>query len=276
MSMPHLHIALCQMLVVDSKEANIAKAKNMINEAAEKGAQIIMLPEMFNCPYDIQYFRSYAEQLPAGETMAMLAAAARKNKIYLIGGSIPEIDQQGNVYNTSLLYDPQGNLIGKHRKIHLFDIHIQGRISFQESRVLTPGNAITVVDTAYGRIGIAVCYDIRFPELFRTMAQAGATLIFVPAAFNMTTGPLHWETLFRSRALDNQVFVMGNSPARNEDSSYRAYGHSLVVNPWGQVIARATEKETILNAILNMAEINETREAIPVWQHRRPDVYQIN
>jgi len=275
--MNNLRVALCQMMVVkESKKANILKAKTMIYEAADKGAEIIALPEMFNCPYNNKHFREYAETYPDGETLNMISSAAKEKNVFIIGGSIPEIDEQGRVFNTSFVFDNKGVLIGKHRKVHLFDVDIKNGISFKESEVLTSGSGITVVDTPWGKVGIAICYDIRFPELIRIMALKGAKIVFIPAAFNMTTGPAHWELLFKSRALDNQIFVAGISPARNENYSYVAYGNSLIVNPWGSITSRLDEKEGILIQDIDLEYIDQIRESLPLLKHRRGDIYKLD
>lgn len=274
--MDKVRIALCQMMVVAGKKENKERAKKMIYDAADKGAKIVSLPEMFNCPYDNKRFREYAETFPQGETIKMLSNAAKEKNIYLIGGSIPELDDQGRVYNTSFIFDNKGNLIGKHRKMHLFDIDIKDRVSFKESEVLTGGKDVTIVDTEYGKIGVAICYDIRFPELLRIMALKGAKLVFIPAAFNMTTGPAHWEILFKSRALDNQIYVAGISTARDINYSYVAYGNSIVVSPWGEVVSRLDEKEAILIEDIDFDYINEVRESLPLLKHRREDVYRVS
>lgn len=270
-------IGLCQMKVLScSKKSNIEKAKSMIVQATDKGADIVVLPEMFNCPYDIKNFREYAEaEYCYGDTLKMLSSVSREKKILLIGGSIPELDQKGNVYNTSFVFNKDGNLIGKHRKMHLFDIDIKNKITFKESKVLTPGNKITIIDTKWGKIGIAICYDIRFPELIRLMALNGAKIVFIPAAFNMTTGPAHWELLFRSRAVDNQIYIAGISPARDINYSYVAYGHSLVVNPWGTITDILDEKEGILISELDLDYINDVRESLPIIKNRRKDIYDL-
>ncbi|QXE17463.1 carbon-nitrogen hydrolase [Clostridium sp. 001] len=270
-------IGLCQMKVLScSKKSNIEKAKSMIVQATDKGADIVVLPEMFNCPYDIKNFREYAEaEYFYGDTLKMLSSVSREKKILLIGGSIPELDQKGNVYNTSFVFNKDGNLIGKHRKMHLFDIDIKNKITFKESKVLTPGNKITIIDTKWGKIGIAICYDIRFPELIRLMALNGAKILFIPAAFNMTTGPAHWELLFRSRAVDNQIYIAGISPARDINYSYVAYGHSLVVNPWGTITDILDEKEGILISELDLDYINDVRESLPIIKNRRKDIYDL-
>jgi omega-amidase len=270
-----VNIALCQIQVSRDKQNNLTKALEMIAQAASQGAEIVMLPEMFNCPYDHQYFRPYAERLPGGETEKKLSEAAKKAGIYLIGGSIPELSSDESVYNLSLIFDSKGNVIAKHRKVHLFDIQVKDGIQFQESATLSAGDQVTVVDTPWGKIGVVICYDIRFPELTRLMTMEGAKIIFVPAAFNMTTGPAHWELLFRSRALDNEVFMVGCSPARDLQSSYVAYGHSLVTNPWGKVVGELGDGEGILNVTLDLDEIDQVRQSIPIWQHRREDIYTL-
>ncbi|OAA82824.1 carbon-nitrogen hydrolase family protein [Clostridium ljungdahlii] len=270
-------IGLCQMKVLScSKKSNIEKAKSMIVQATDKGADIVVLPEMFNCPYDIKNFREYAEaEYCYGDTLEMLSSVSREKRILLIGGSIPELDHKGNVYNTSFVFNKDGNLIGKYRKIHLFDIDIKNKMTFKESKVLTPGNKITIIDTKWGKIGIAICYDIRFPELIRLMALNGAKIIFIPAAFNMTTGPDHWQLLFRSRAVDNQIYIAGISPARDINYSYVAYGHSLVVNPWGTITDILDEKEGILISELDLDYINDVRESLPIIKNRRKDIYDL-
>ncbi|KYH35972.1 2-oxoglutaramate amidase [Clostridium tepidiprofundi DSM 19306] len=271
--MSTVKVAICQMIVTDNKMKNIVKAEEMIVKASEKGAKLVVLPEMFNCPYDKKYFAEFAESYPCGCTIKMLSKVSKENKIYLIGGSIPERDSEGRIYNSSFIFDSNGNLIGKHRKIHLFDIDIEGKIKFKESDTLHGGNDITVFNTEYGKIGVAICYDIRFPELIRLMVLNGAEIIVIPAAFNMTTGPAHWETLFKCRALDNQVYMLGCAPARNVNAFYISYGNSIITDPWGCVIGRLGEEEGILIQDLNLDRIKRVRAELPLLKHRRTDVY---
>lgn len=271
--MDKVTIAMCQIINTIEKKDNIQKAKKMIEDAASKGADIVILPEIFNCPYHYSYFRINAEKFAEGETLKMLSKAAKDNNIYLFAGSIPELDEENNVYNTCFIFNRCGELIGKHRKVHLFDVDIECGIKFQESKTFTRGSSITVVDTEYGKIGAAICYDIRFPELIRLMTLEGAKIIIIPAAFNMTTGPAHWETLFKCRSLDNQVYMIGCSPARNTQSSYVAYGNSIVTNPWGEVIYRMDEKEGILLCNLDLDYVSKVREQLPILKHRRTDIY---
>ncbi|KAK4493273.1 hypothetical protein RD792_017848, partial [Penstemon davidsonii] len=201
-------IALCQLSVTANKERNIAHARKVIEEAAEKGARLVLLPEIWNSPYSNDSFPVYAEDIDAGgdesPSTAMLAELAQSLQITIVGGSIPE--RSGDkLYNTCCVFDTDGKLKAKHRKIHLFDIDIPGQMTFKESKTLTAGETPTIVDTDVGRIGIGICYDIQFQELAAIYAARGAHLLCYPGAFNMTTGPLHWELMQRARAADCQV-----------------------------------------------------------------------
>jgi predicted amidohydrolase len=159
--------------------------------------------------------------------------------------------------------------------MHLFDIDVSGGQRFRESDTLSPGGQITVVETTFGKIGVAICYDLRFPELARLMALQGATILAYPGAFNMTTGPAHWEILFRTRALDNQVYVLGCAPARNETAGYISYGHSIAVSPWGKTVAQLDAREDCLLTELDLDEVERVRRELPLLQHRRTDVYKL-
>ena len=264
-------IALCQMKVTESKNSNIDNARKMISESAEKGAQLVVLPEMWNCPYSNQYFTEYSEP-EGGDTYAFLSEAAKTHQIYLIGGYIPEMNN-GRVYNSSYSFDRKGGLIGKHQKAHLFDIDVKGGIRFMESETLTAGTQSTIIDTEFGKIGVAICFDVRFPELFRKMTLEGAKLHVLPAAFNMTTGPAHWELSMRARALDNQVFFAACSPARDISGPYVAFGHSCVVTPWGDVCGKTDHRESIVLAEVDFDYVDSIREQLPLLKARRPELY---
>ncbi|KAL3422961.1 nitrilase family protein [Phlyctema vagabunda] len=275
-------LALIQLASGADKAVNLAHARDKVLEAASQGAKIIVLPECFNSPYGTQYFPDYAEQLlpspPTSEqspSFHALSSIAKEANAYLVGGSIPEIEPESkNYYNTSLTFSPVGELLATHRKVHLFDIDIPGKIKFKESEVLTPGNNITLVDLPeYGKIAVAICYDIRFPELAMIAARKGAFALFYPGAFNLTTGPMHWKLLGQGRAADNQCYVALCSPARDLSASYHAWGHSLVVDPIAKVITEAGETEEIVYADLDGAKIEETRKGIPIYSQRRFDVY---
>ncbi|WP_066503104.1 carbon-nitrogen hydrolase family protein [Abyssisolibacter fermentans] len=267
-------IGVCQMKIEADKLLNLKTAERGINKAVKKGSDIVVLPEMFNCPYDNSVFRDYAENQNDSETLKFLSKQAQDNNVCIVGGSIPELDK-GKIYNTSFVFDKNGEIIAKHRKVHLFDIDVKGGVRFKESDTLTAGNKITVFNTVFGKIGLCICYDIRFPELSRLMAQLGAKIIIIPAAFNMTTGPMHWEMLFKVRALDNQVFMVGAAPARSEEASYVAYGNSILTDPWGRVVNKLGSKEEVMVCEIDLSLINQVREQLPILKHRRLDIYEL-
>eukprot|EP01113_Clastostelium_recurvatum_P038030 TRINITY_DN5626_c0_g1_i3.p1 TRINITY_DN5626_c0_g1~~TRINITY_DN5626_c0_g1_i3.p1 ORF type:complete len:307 (-),score=72.83 TRINITY_DN5626_c0_g1_i3:30-881(-) len=266
--------AACQLMVGSDKDANIQTARKAVEHAAQGGAHMVALPECWNCPYSSSSFPTYAETVPDGPSTKALANLAATLKIYLIGGSIPERDGD-KLYNTSVVFDPKGDIIAKHRKLHLFDIDVPGKITFKESDTLSAGTTPTVFDTAYGRIGLGICYDMRFPELALLYAKRGARFLCYPGAFNMTTGPAHWELLQRGRAVDNQVYVATISPARNPDSTYTAWGHSSIISPWGEVVATTDHAEGIVYADIDMSRVEEMRTNIPVYKQKRTDLYNV-
>ncbi|KAL1915077.1 uncharacterized protein VTP21DRAFT_7558 [Calcarisporiella thermophila] len=275
-SMPNqsFKLALIQLAVGSDKNVNVRNARAKVLEAAERGANVVCLPECFNSPYGTSYFPEYAEPIPSGPTVQALSQMAKDANVYLIGGSIPEREETtGNLYNTCTIFDPKGELVAKHRKIHLFDIDIPGKIRFQESETLSAGNNLTHFSTVYGKIGIGICYDIRFSEMASIAARKGCIAMIYPGAFNTTTGPMHWELLQRARAVDNQFFVAACSPARSEDATYQAWGHSTIVNPKGEVIATTLEKPDIIYGDIDPELIEKCRMEIPVTMQRRYDVY---
>jgi omega-amidase len=252
-----------------------------VRRARDSGAQLVLLPEMFNCPYDNASFPKFCEEVPLPSqephperhpTSAFARAIAKECGVYLVAGSFPEVDGE-RLYNTCLVVDPQGRVLAKHRKAHLFDINIPGGIQFKESDTLSPGNAVTVVDTALGKLGVGICYDMRFAEYAQACVAAGATVLCYPGAFNTVTGPAHWELLQRARAVDNQVFVLTCSPARNPDSKYQAWGYSSAISPWGEVLATTEHDEALVLATLDMGRVDETRQRIPIHAQKRYDLY---
>ncbi len=268
-----LRIAQVQMSVTRNKDENIHRAARMIRQAAEQGAELAMLPEMFCCPYENAAFRPYGEA-EGGPAQQALSALAGELGIWIVGGSVPELEDE-KVYNTSYVYDSSGRQVARHRKMHLFDIDVEGGQRFMESDTLSPGNEVTVFDTPWGRMGLCICFDLRFEELSRLMTLQGAQIILTPAAFNMTTGPAHWELLFRQRAVDNQLFTVGTSPARDEAGSYVAWGHSIVCDPWGSVIRQCGAGEELAVTDLDLTRIAAVRRQLPILSARRTDVYQL-
>ncbi len=273
--MQNIKVGVIQMSVSDDKETNLKKAHSMIKKACRQGAQMVVLPEVFNSPYQTELFPEYAEPYP-GPTTRLLSSLAAEHEVLLVGGSIIEKDGEGKLYNSSFVFDEKGQLLGRHRKVHLFDINIPGKITFRESDTLNSGDSITVIRHQGLCFSLMICYDFRFPELARAAVLEGAKLLVVPAAFTVTTGEAHWELLMRSRAVDNQCFVIAASPARNPESSYQAWGHSMVVDPWGRIMAEAGEEEGIIYAELDFEQVEQIRQQLPLLEHRRQDLYQLN
>lgn len=267
-------VALIQTMVYADKEKNVKNAVKMIDKVSKEGADIAVLPEMFCCPYNTSYFREYGEE-EGGYAYKVLCEAANSSCIYVVAGTIPELEGV-HVYNTSYVFDIKGNRVAKHRKMHLFDIDVEGGQYFKESDVLSPGRDVTVFDTEFCKVGLGICYDIRFPELSRLMALEGAEVIIFPAAFNMTTGPAHWELNFRGRALDNQVYTIGVAPARDLKASYHSYGNSIVVSPWGNVINRMDEKEGYIIQEIDLDYVKKVRNELPLLKHLRRDIYKLS
>ena len=268
-----MRVALIQMPVTADREGNLRTAAEKLRQAAAGGADIAVLPEMFCCPYENRCFRPYGEEA-GGPAQAMLSQTAAETGMYVVGGSIPELED-GRVYNTCFVYGPDGAQLARHRKAHLFDIDVPGGQRFKESDTFSPGDSITTFKTKFGTMGLCICFDLRFEELARCMCLRGAKVIFVPAAFNMTTGPAHWELLFRQRAVDNQCFTVGVSPARDEQGSYVAYGNSIAVDPWGAMLCRAGAEETTLYADLDMDRLEAVRAQLPILSARRTDLYEV-
>lgn len=266
-----MRIALVQMPVTADKKENLLCAEACIESAAKAKADIVVLPEMFNCPYSSDYFPSFAE-IRGEESWQCMSKAAKRHGIYLVGGSMPERDR-GSVYNTSFVFDRNGEEIACHRKMHLFDVEIENGQRFYESETLSPGDSVTVFDTEFCKMGLCICFDFRFPELSRLMALKGAKMVLVPAAFNMTTGPAHWETLFRQRAVDDQVYTVGVAPARDEQGCYVSYGNSIICSPWGKMVCRAGAGPKIVHGVIDLDEVERIRKQLPLLSARRDDIY---
>ncbi len=269
-----LKTAQIQMKVLTKKTDALDLAEKLIEEEVPRDTDLICLPEMFCCPYESIHFPAYAEP-EGGPAWRRLSQIARDRGCWLQAGSVPEIDEAGHIYNTAYVFDRTGRQAARHRKTHLFDIDVEGGQHFHESETLTAGDQVTVFETEFGPVGLCICYDIRFPEMVRLMADRGARLILVPAAFNLTTGPLHWELLFRSQAMYSQVYCLGTSDARDPAASYQAWGHTLAADPWGRVTGELDEKPGVLLSTLDLSEADRVRDQIPLLRHRRKDLYHI-
>ena len=264
-----------QMPVQPVKEDNLAAVHRYLDTCKAGGADLVVLPEMFDCPYHKSLFRPFAEP-DGGMVWQTLSDEAKRCGIYLVAGSVPELGGDGKIYNTCYVFDRAGRQIAKHRKMHLFDLELEGEKPVRESDVLSAGSAATVFDTEFGKMGVCVCYDMRFPELLRRMADQGAQVVFAPAAFFYKTGQAHWEMLLRMRAVDNQCFVVGAAPAADPTGGYKVWGHSMIVDPWGEILAEAeADTDCVIGAEADLSRIDSIRRQLPLLRHRRQDIYRI-
>lgn len=268
-----MRVGLCQLPVTPDLKRNHDCMRSMVMQAAESGCDVVCLPEMWPCPYENEVFVAFAEPVH-GETWRWMQETAADAGVLLIAGSVPEQDGD-RIHNTCYVFSPEGEQIARHRKVHLFDIDVPGQ-RFMESDTFTPGDTFTVFDSPFGKLGVAICFDIRFVEQFRIMALMGAKALFVPGAFNMVTGPAHWELSFRARAIDNQCFTFGCAPAQDLNASYHSYGHSIICDPWGRVLDQLDEKAGILIRDIDLSETDRIRDQIPILKNRRTDLYQLN
>ena len=273
--MDTMRIAVVQINSRNDKEANIRRAEELIDRAATTGARVVALPEYVNFlgPRDEQ--AGVPETIP-GPITGRFASKAKEHGIYVLGGSIHE---HSNVpdksYNTSVLIDPNGEIIAKYRKIHLFDIDLTGNVSANESSSILPGDEIVTAEIDGHTVGLTICYDLRFPELYRLLALRGAEVLFVPAAFTMFTGKDHWHTLLKARAIENQAFVVAPGQiGAHEPNDSRCYGHSLVVDPWGTVLADSPDQEGVVTADLDFEYLAKLRKQLPSLANRRPTAYR--
>ncbi len=268
-----IRIASIQLAQKPTKQETYDHIRELVSAVPNGAADLLILPEMWNGPYEARLFPTFAEP-EEGPSWQFLSTLAKERHVYLCGGSIAERDSD-RVYNTAYVFDPDGRQIAKHRKMHLFDIDVKGGQRFFESDTLSPGNHVTTFSTPFCTMGLCICYDFRFPELSRLMVDAGAKVILVPAAFNMTTGPAHWELLFRQRAVDNQVYTVGVAPARDLSASYHSWGHSIVCSPWGDVLLEMDEAESVAITTLDLDRLETVRRELPLLKQRRTDIYRV-
>lgn len=265
-----MKIALCQLSVSDQRADNISRARTMLFQAADKNAELAILPEMFTIAYDTRLFTGASEPCPDGESGNMLSETAKETGMFIVGGSVSENDN-GKIYNTSMVFGPDGGFLGKYRKSHLFDVDIPGKYRFKESDIISRGDNYPLMVDAPLKTGVAICFDIRFPEWSRLMMQQDADVIALPAAFSNNTGPRHWELLHRARALDNQVFIAAVSPAHSKF----AWGHSMLVSPDGVVVHDCGTDECLTVIDADPSLLEEMRYSIPVKNSRRVDLYTV-
>jgi predicted amidohydrolase len=270
-AVPVLHVGAVQMTSTDDVDANLEAARSLVGAAVARGAQLVALPENF------AYLRREGAPFPCaqgldGPIVRALRSWAREHDVWLLGGSFPEsIEGDSRVHNTSVLVSPQGDLVAVYRKIHLFDVDLStsGGGRFAESASIAAGSEVVVAATPFGPLGLSICYDLRFPELYRRMAERGARFLAVPSAFTTHTGKDHWEPLLRARAIENQCFVIAPAQCGRHSPERASWGRSLVVDPWGLVLAQAADRPCAIVAECDLAEQDRVRAAIPALRNRR-------
>ncbi|HEY7036403.1 MAG TPA: carbon-nitrogen hydrolase family protein [Thermomicrobiales bacterium] len=268
-----LRVAAVQMNSRDDKAVNIQTALELIDRAAGTGARLVALPEVWTYLGPQEGNRGNAEPIP-GPTVSLLAERARRHGIYLHCGSMYEVRPgEPKVLNTTVVLNPDGDVAATYSKIHMFDVVLDGVASYEESATVKPGDEIVTVDVDGVTVGLAVCYDLRFPELFRILALRGAEVIVLPAAFTMTTGKDHWEVLIRARAIENGVFMIAPGQVGQDGYGNWCYGRSLIVDPWGTVLATAPDAETVIAATLDRSLQRKIRRQVPSLANRMPDRY---
>jgi predicted amidohydrolase len=256
----------------DDKAANLERAEALVAQAAAWGPDLVVLPEVWTYLGPGKRHPEVAEPIP-GETSELLGRLAARYRLWLVGGSYLEaVEGAERFYNTSIALNPDGELVARYRKLHLFDVEVDGR-TYAESSTIAPGADITVASLGRAQVGLSICYDLRFPELYRRLTAGGARLITLPSAFTMETGKDHWEVLVRARAIENQVYVLAAAQCGPHPPSHACYGNSMVVDPWGVVLARAGYREGVVVADVDFGEQERIRQTLPALAHRRADLF---
>src|SRR5262245_45419715 len=268
-----MRAAVVQLNSTDDHRRNLEVAEGLVRRAADDGAQLVVLPEKWTVLGPAKAIRESAEPLD-GPALSAAAAWARELGIFLVAGSVPEVvSGQDKLANTSVMFGPDGERRATYRKIHMFDVDVGG-VSYRESELEQAGDRIELGDADEAMVGLTVCYDLRFPELYRILAVRGARVITVPSAFTERTGRDHWEVLIRARAIENQVFMVAAGQIGDAPPHYRSYGRSMIVDPWGVVLAQAPDTECFVAADLDFASQDRIRGRLPSLRHRRPEAYR--
>lgn len=264
-------VAAVQMDTQNEKSTNWKQMEAYIDEAVAKGAQLVAFPEVVNI---LSEEPEFAETIP-GPTTDLLVRKAKEYQIWIHGGSISEVNLNGpRTYNTTVLINPQGEIAARYSKLHNFDMTLPDGSSVRESDRKEPGGTITTIETELGHLGFAICYDMRFPELFRLMTLQGAQIIFLPANFTMPTGKDHWEPILRARAIENGCYIIAPNQVGVKEK-FVAYGNSMIIDPWGTVIARASDKPGLIMAEIDLEYLEAVRRRNPSVQNRRSDIYHL-
>ncbi|HWD95262.1 MAG TPA: carbon-nitrogen hydrolase family protein [Acidimicrobiales bacterium] len=269
-----VRVAAVQLASGPDARENVERATVLVRRAALDGARYVQLPEYFNFRGPTLQYRTVAESVP-GPTTDQLGSLARELGITLHVGSLFELcEEPDKSYNTSVVLSPSGDIAASYRKVHLFDVNVPGGVEHRESRNIAPGDQLVVADVEGFSLGMSVCFDVRFPELYRELCLAGATVLAVPSSFAVATGRVHWSTLLRARAIENEAYVIAAAQAGTTSDGISSYGHSMIIDPWGEVLAESTiDGEDVLVATIDLDEVPRRRAQIAVFELRRPDVY---
>lgn len=264
-------MAVVQMDTQSDKEANLKAACNFIDEAVAHGAKFVSFPEVWNV---IDEGQEEPEEVPGGRTISLMAGKAREHGIWIHCGSIAEVNPEGDrKYNTTAVLNPKGEMVAKYRKLHTFDITLPDGSKAEESARIKPGKEMVVADTEMGGLGLSICYDIRFPELYRWLALHGAEILFTPANFRMATGKDHWEAILRARAIENGCYVVASAQYGKKHGTIFSFGDSMIIDPWGMIICRAQERAGIALGEIDLDYLDKIRSMMPSLKNRRDDVY---
>ncbi|AOJ12653.1 carbon-nitrogen hydrolase family protein [Burkholderia vietnamiensis] len=260
-------VAALQMVSTPDVARNLADAGHLIERAAADGAQLVLLPEYFCFMGHRDTDKlALAEPYRDGPIQQFLAQAAQRHRVWVIGGTLPlQAPESDRVLNTTLVFDPSGREAARYDKIHLFNFE-KGDESFDEARTIRAGDTVVAFDAPFGRVGLSVCYDLRFPELYRRMGDCA--LLVVPSAFTYTTGRAHWETLLRARAVENQCYVLAAAQGGKHENGRRTWGHSMLIDPWGEIVAVRDEGAGVVAGALDPQRIADVRQSLPAWRHR--------
>ena len=268
-----MHVAVVQLNSQDNVQTNMARARHWIAQAARAGAELVTLPENFAFMGEEAARRELAEHVDGafpGPIVTALAESARAHGVWVLGGGMPErSDDEARPYNTSVLVDPRGEVAATYRKVHLFDVSLADGSSHRESSVTMPGGEVVTSEILGVRVGFSMCYDVRFPELYRRLVEEGARVVTVPAAFTVHTGKDHWHTLLRARAIENQIYVLAPAQCGTHPRGRQTFGKSMIVDPWGDVVAQCSDGEGYAMTRLDFEHQDRVRTSLPVLLHRK-------
>ena len=276
-------VAVLQMSTQANVEENLAQAEHLIRQATEQGAQLAVLPEVFACYDSNKYLAIAAQEITEdGLIRSSLAQWAKQYQVYVVAGTLPIFPDDSasslKVFSRCFLYDQQGLEVCHYDKIHLFDVDVADKQqSYRESNLFMPGNQVQVVDTPFGKIGMTICYDLRFPLLFQAMRDQGAEIFVVPAAFTYKTGEAHWKSLLQARAIEHQCYVLAANQCGWHDEKRKTYGHSMIIDAWGEVQAKLEDQVGVAIADIDLSSLASIRAAMPVAEHKKPsnDEFQL-